>query len=106
MPEDKCSPCLPTSEKKKQSLGFFLIHQIKEQSLWFCLVNVNLQFHTISLLQLSFALGISLCHKYENPAFLRESGMSPTSQFLPVNITGFSFSLTSHEEHITSVVLI
>lgn len=32
--------------------------------------------------------------------------MSPTSQFLPVNITGFSFSLTSHEEHITSVVLI
>jgi hypothetical protein len=32
--------------------------------------------------------------------------MSPTSQFLPVNITGFSFGLTSHEEHITSVVLI
>jgi hypothetical protein len=30
--------------------------------------------------------------------------MSPTSRFLPVNITGFS--LTSHEEHITSIVLI
>lgn len=32
--------------------------------------------------------------------------MSPTSQFLYVNITSFSFTLTSHEEHITSIVLI
>ncbi len=106
MPEDKCSPCSPTSKKKEQSLGFSLIHKIKEQSLWFCLVNVNLQFHTISLLRLSFALGMSLWEIYENPVFLRKSGMSPTSQFFPVNITGFSFSLISHEDHITSVVLI